>query len=1034
MHHVWVRLCVYNERLGSGAGLGVTRLGMCKMKHKTPLFLVLLLLALVATGCERRPPVPKAAVRLTLTVDGLLEGYGAAYDFSERLPGTPQEVAEAYMEMYQPGPLPRIFEHSIITDRYGTVLGEWVDEGRRTWMPIDRISPNVVDALVATEDSSFFLNEGIDMRRLLGAIVQNASSGDIVSGASTLTMQLARNLFFVPDVRFDQSVERKGYETLIAQDLTRLYTKDELLEMYLNLVNFGHRSYGVEAAAQTYFGKAAAELSLAEASLIAGIPQAPAAYDPFVNFEAAKERQRIVLDLMVRHNYISQSEADAVFAQPVTLAADPDSAPRLARHFVQFLREEVQLRLGDVSADRAGLHITSTLDLPMQLLAEEIVKEQVGKLRPVYDLSNAALVAMKPGSAEVLVMVGSANFDDDSIDGKVNVATSLRQPGSSIKPILYATAMNDNLISPATVIWDLKAEYKVGDGKTYAPKNYDERFHGPVTARTAMANSYNVPAVKLLDAVGVQRMLDSGRAMGLLSLADDATRYGLSLTLGGGETRLLDMTTAFNTIADGGLYQPYRPVVAIDDGAGNPIDLFPEIEPERVLTTAAAFQVTSILTDRKAREPAFGVNTPFNLSYPAAAKTGTTTSFRDNLTMGFTRNLIVGVWAGNSDGRPMKGVTGVTGAAPIWSEFMQTVISDTAMIESLGVTADIKDWTFTPPDDVVLRKIECPGLLKCPQQYEYFSLPWVAKMGRSGLTSDGFMARDDVMAVYAAGRTVGVCSDTEEGVARTNFRMPEGFGLLASFSQPVTTTAALAIAPALPVPDRSAYTRPIAAKVPEAIEKERKEVMRWASANGQTLHLGPCNAVEPLVRELYGTSAISFGRLQPLAEFSNPPAVAESTTIITPVPPTQNVTPDDQGEAVAGAAEDAAAALPGSDAVPVVNLVVAPAGQYQLTAAGPSSGCTGNVIVGTVLGADGTPLNGVRVVATDQYGNRAETQSKAGGEAGLFDFGVAGTENSYYVTVLDGAGNAVSPTGVINHMQPAEGNACYWVQFQASGN
>ncbi len=841
------------------------------MTCKTRRLLLLLILALAVAGCTQRPPVPKAAVRLTLTVDALLQGYAENYDLAARVPGSPQQVAETYMERFQPGPLPRVFEHSVISDRNGTVLGEWIDEGRRTWMPIDRISSNVVDAIVATEDSSFFLNEGIDMRRLLGAIIQNASSGDIVSGASTLTMQLARNLFFESDLRFNQSVERKGYEALLARDLTRLYTKDEILEMYLNLVNFGHRSYGIEAAAQTYFGKPAADLTLAEATLIAGIPQAPAQYDPFVNFEDAKSRQRTVLDLMVRHNYISRAEADAVFATPLTLAADPELRPRQARHFVQFLREEVQARLGDASADRAGLHITSTLDLPMQLLAEKIVKEQVDTLRPRYDLSNSTLVAMKPGTAEVLAMVGSANFDDDSIDGKVNVATSLRQPGSSIKPILYVTALNDNLISPATVFWDLKAEYKVAEGKTYEPKNYDEKFHGPVTARTALANSYNIPAVKLLDALGVQRMLDSARAMGLISLADDASRYGLSLTLGGGEVRLLDLTTGFNTIADGGLYQPYRAVVAIADGAGSPVDLFPVVDPVRVLTPASAFQVTSMISDRKAREPAFGVNTPFNLSYPAAAKTGTTTSFRDNWTMGFTRNLIVGVWAGNSDGRPMKGVTGVTGAAPIWSQFMQTVISDTAMIETLGVTPDIDDWTFLPPDDVDLRKIDCPKSLRCPQVLEYFSRPWMTKMARSGLTSDGFMARQPASAVNLNGRTVGVCSPESGGTPRTNFRMPDGIGqLVAATSVSLTATTALTIAPSLPLPfDITPLVKPISARATEAIEQERKQVMAWANARGMLLHLGPCEEVEPLVRELYGAGSLTFGELRPLTDFGD---------------------------------------------------------------------------------------------------------------------------------------------------------------------
>ncbi len=1011
------------------------------MNRRTPLLLLLVALALLVAGCDDSPPVPRAAVRLTLTVDGLLQGYANNYDLSQRLPGTPQEIAETYMRRYQPGPLPRIFEHSVVYDRNGTKLAEWIDEGRRTWMPLNRISPNMVDAILATEDSSFYKNVGVDPHRLLGAILQNASSSEIVSGASTVTMQLARNLFFPTALRYDQSLERKGYEALISQDLTRLYTKDELLEMYLNLIFFGHNAYGVEAAAQTYFGKSAADLTLAEASLLAGIPQAPARYDPFIDFAAAKLRQRTVLNLMVRHAYINSTEADSVFGTALNLVENPDAVARHARHYVQFLREEVQARLGDLQADRAGLHITSTLDLPMQQLAERIVLEQVTQLRPVYDLSNAALVALKPGTAEVLVMVGSANFDDDSIDGKVNVATSLRQPGSAIKPLLYVTAFNDNLISPSTVLWDLRTAYKLDDGQEYVPGNYDERFHGPVTARTALANSYNVPAVKLLDAVGVDRMLEVARALGVKSLADDPSRYGLSLTLGGGDVRLLDLATAYHTIANGGAYIPYQPVLSIDDGAGRPVALFPAANAEQVVTPQAAFLATSIMSDYRARVPAFGQNPPLNLSRPAAAKTGTTTSFRDNLTMGFTRYLVAGVWAGNSDGRIMRGVTGITGAAPIWNQFMEAVIADPQMRATLGAPETSAGWEFLPPDGVELAVLDCPRSLNCTNPLEFYSRAWMAKQARTGVQSDTVLSRDRVASVLANGRVVGVCSDPN-GAERTHYRLPEGMGRLSEFDF-TEANMKLAIAPGLPFPEpRAIEVRPVTAVVPEQIEAERREVLRWAAQNGEIFHLGPCTDAAPVVAEVFGTANISFGRMQPMAY--NLPAIAgdtlTATLAITPTRPLTTTPPIAESDAVTDTEETERQQI--SESEQVAEVVIQPepvpppasgSGQYLLGAAGPSGGCSGNYIMGAVYDPGGAPVAGVRVVAVDAYGNRAETVSKNGaGDYGMFDFQVSGTTNSYYITIVDGSGNSAGATAVIAHQQPGEGNACYWVQFQAA--
>ncbi|MGL4651533.1 MAG: transglycosylase domain-containing protein, partial [Caldilineaceae bacterium] len=968
------------------------------MMRKTILPLLLIAAILIA-ACSSRPPVPKAAVRLTLTIDSLFQAYGVTYDLSERAAGDPQQIAETYLRRFQPGPLPRVFEHSVITDRNGTWMGEWVDEGRRIWVPIDQISPYLIEAIVATEDASFFDNQGIDARRLVAAVMQNAESGDIVSGASTITMQLARNLFFSTDLRFSQSVERKAFEALLAQDLSELYTKNEILEMYLNLIYFGHNAYGVEAAAQTFFNKSAADLNMAEAALIAGTPQAPARYDPINSFIDAKLRQRIVLNLLVRHGYLVQSEADDLYAQTLSVAADPDLRVPQARHFVQFLREEVQARLGTLNADRAGLHITASLDLPMQALAEEIVARQVSNLRPAYDLSNAALVAMQPGTGQIMVMVGSANFDDESIDGKVNVATSLRQPGSSIKPMLYATALNDNLISPSTVLWDLEVEYDISEDETYKPQNYDEKFHGPVTARTAVANSYNIPAVKLLDQVGVQRMLDMSRAMGLSSLRSDAVYYGLSLTLGGGEVRLLDLATAYHTIANQGAYIPYRPVVAIHDGTGNPIDLFPTPAPVQVLTPASAYQTTSIMSDNVARAPVFGENSLLKLVRPAAGKTGTTTSYRDNWTMGFSKYLVVGVWAGNSDGRPMRGVTGVTGAGPIWNEFHQKVISGTTFLETLGATNNPADWEFARPSTANLQSIECPRSLKCPNSLEVFSRAWLATSANTGVQSDSVMVRDRVMAVALGGNYVGYCHDAEQGQLRTLYRLPEGIGELRPLDALTETTRLeLAIAPQLPVGrERTIVVKPISANVVEQVEDERKEVLRWARINGEYLHLGPCDSVQPLVQAIYGQDAVaSLVSPAPSAELDPRPALAEGDIISDTLALTGTeglsgtvvmapLTPEEQ------AALDAAAQQAGIDPQATQQTisneeVAPPTGQYVLTAAGPTGGCSGNYISGSVVDLSGAPVAGVRITATDQYGNAAETVSKSGAsDYGRFD-------------------------------------------------
>ena len=481
-------------------------------------------------------------------------------------------AVEAYLQKYQPGPLPRVFQTSRLYDRNGALLAERWSEGRRTWVSLNRISKHLIDATIATEDATFLTNPGVDAARIAGAALGNAQEGDVVSGASTITMQLARNLFLGDDQRYQQSMDRKMLEAGLAQEVTSLFTKDEILEMYLNLLNYGHLAYGPEAAAQVYFGKSAADLSLAEATLLAGIPQQPANLDLFTNFDAAKARQRVVLDMLVRHGFLSQTETDKIHAEPVTLNPAPDQAPNAAPHFAQYVWDVLDSRLGEGAAVRSGLVVTTTLDMKMQGLAQKTVARNVKELKPKHDLNNAALVAMRPESGEVLAMVGSADFSDTAISGQVNVAISPRQPGSAFKPLVYATALNDDLISPATILWDVPVTYTVGNSLTYTPGNYDGKFHGPVTARAALANSYNIPAVKLLDGLTVERMLKAAETFGIRSLNRGKEWYGLSLTLGGGEMTLLELTSAYAALASGGQTVIPEPILAVTDVLGRPVE------------------------------------------------------------------------------------------------------------------------------------------------------------------------------------------------------------------------------------------------------------------------------------------------------------------------------------------------------------------------------------------------------------------------------------------------------------------------------
>ncbi|MCB0127638.1 MAG: transglycosylase domain-containing protein, partial [Caldilineaceae bacterium] len=559
---------------------------------------------------------------------------------ASRLPA----VVETYLQKYQPGPNPRLFQTTYLYDRNGVQLAELFGEGRRTWVALNRMSQHLINATVATEDASFYDNMGIDPLRIAVAAWQNHKSGGIVSGASTITMQLARNLFLGPEDRYNPDMDRKVLEVGLAQELTTRYTKAEILEMYLNLLNYGSLAYGPEAAAQTYFGKSAEVLDLAESTMLAGIPQAPGVLNPYRNYEAVKARQKIVLSLMVKRKLITERQAEQAYRQPVKLRRDISPAPQLAPHFVQYVIQSINSRMGDGYLERAGFNLFTTLDLRIQEVAEKTIREQITQLKVKHDLGNAALVAMRPGTGEIVAFVGSADFSDESIDGQVNMALSPRQPGSSFKPLLFATAFSDNLISPASIMWDVPVTYDLGANQFYKPINYDEQYHGLITTRTALANSYNVPAVRLLAALGTDRMVESGVAMGLHSLKE-SNWFGLGMALGSNEVPLLEMVNAFRTIANHGLYHEPEVALTILDSQSQLIHPLPQVDPTQAISPASAFMITDILSDNVARIPAFGGTSPLKLSRPAAAKTGTTNDFRDNWTIGFTRHLVVGVWA-----------------------------------------------------------------------------------------------------------------------------------------------------------------------------------------------------------------------------------------------------------------------------------------------------------------------------------------------------------------------------------------------------
>jgi 1A family penicillin-binding protein len=553
--------------------------------------------------------------------------------------------------------------------------------GRNTAIHLDEIPDHCINAVIATEDANFYTHPGIDIAGIARALWINIRGGEVLAGGSTITQQVARSLLLDPEQRAERTIQRKLRESILAIRLQNAYSKDDILTLYLNQVYFGNLAYGIEGAARAYFAKSASDLSLAECALLAGIIQNAAANDPLSRLENAKARQDVALGLMVNNGYISQAEADLAKRDELQFAAT--RFPIQAPHFVMAVIKQLERDYGD-ALYHDGLDVVTTVDMHWQNIAQDIIQTQLEYLnhppfggRVPANANNAALVAMDPFSGQVLTMLGSPDYFDETIDGAVNAALAHRQPGSALKPFTYAAAMNPNLEHPwtaATMILDVQTPFITRKLESYSPANFGLVEHGPVLVREALASSYNIPAVVALDQVGLQPMIQLVANAGLTTLADN-TRVDLSITLGGGEVRLLDMAQAYSIFPNGGYRVNPVFILKVNKRSGEALyEWQPPRLDQRVLDERVAYIITSILSDSKARIPSFGINSALDIGRPAAAKTGTTTDFRDNWVMGYTPNLVVGVWVGNADNTPMVNITGVSGAGPIWNMFMRQVL------------------------------------------------------------------------------------------------------------------------------------------------------------------------------------------------------------------------------------------------------------------------------------------------------------------------------------------------------------------------
>jgi penicillin-binding protein 1C len=592
-----------------------------------------------------------------------------------------------------------------IYDRNGELLYQIYKDENRTLIKLSDLPSHLIQATLAAEDKNFYHHFGVDPLGIMRAFSNNIVNCKIrhsscsPQGGSTLTQQLIKNTL----LSSEKTITRKLKEVVLALLAEYQYSKDEILEMYFNQVPYGGTAYGIEEASKHFLGKSAKDLTLAESAFLAGLPVSPTTLSPFgTNPYLAKIRQQQVLENMVTLGMITENDKLEAISSPIHLSSKDVSIR--APHFVMYIRDLLVKELGETALSRGGLSIKTTLDLNIQNELQNQINLELNNLTKL-NVSNGAGLVLSPQTGEILAMVGSRDFFDTEHDGQVNIVLSQRQPGSSIKPLTYTLAFMRGL-PPSSTIDDSPICFKQAGSSDYCPKNYDGKFHGKVSLKTALASSYNIPAIKLLNSIGVNNLVQLGKSLGITTW-NDPSRFGLSLTLGGGEITMLDLAQVYSVFATGGNKIPLNPILSVTDSSGVSVSSYTNSSQSntQVIPSSVAFQINQVLSDPQARAPAFGYNSILNIkNHVVAVKTGTTNNLRDNWTFGYTPEILVATWVGNNDNTSMSAVaSGITGASPIWSRTMTYLLKDAP------------STSFTPPTTIVRAKSSCTN-----NAFDYF--------------------------------------------------------------------------------------------------------------------------------------------------------------------------------------------------------------------------------------------------------------------------------------------------------------------------
>lgn len=626
-----------------------------------------------------------------------------------------------YLIIVKDLPSPKKLQHETqpqstrIYDRFDKLLYTIYADKNQTFVPLSYIPKNVQNATIAIEDKDFYKHGALDFRGIIRAAYSTIFKEQL-QGGSTLTQQLVKTTLLTPE----RTIQRKVKEVILSFATEIIYPKDKILEMYLNQVPYGGTSYGIETASITYFGKKAKDLTLAESAYLAGLPESPSRFSPFgTHPELAITRQRVILTKMYEQKYITKEELDLALSEK--LQFQKLSNKIYAPHFVFYIKDLLIEKYGTDKVERGGLKVKTSLDLNLQNYVQQTVASEVASLKN-YKVSNGAALVTNPATGEILAMVGSRNyFETVETDGNVNVTLRPLQPGSSIKPINYAVGLIKGY-SAATPFIDQAICFPNPGSAAYCPRNYDGRFSGVIQMREALGNSKNIPAVQMLKLNGLDAMIATASSMGI-STFNNPDKYGLSLTLGGGEVFMIDMAKAFGVFANTGYRVELHPILEITDSKNRVLEKYSPptsaIFGKRVIPAGAAFIISHILQDNSARANAFGSNSLLKIGrFPISVKTGTTNDYRDNWTIGYTSDFVVVTWVGNNDHSPMGNiVSGVTGAAPIWNEIMSHLVEKKPP-SALKIPGDVRGLTvcatsglLPPPDGTADR---------CPTKYEYF--------------------------------------------------------------------------------------------------------------------------------------------------------------------------------------------------------------------------------------------------------------------------------------------------------------------------